>query len=466
MKACQIRVNPFEFIEIIEYRAFKKENEHGLVTVTGFIQNDLENTYVEMALQEVWAQVVAFDETGEDTILFTGIVTDLSVRTENDVKTLSVEIRSGTYLMDQMQHIRTYQDIALTYKDVLKSFTDEYMNSGIILTKGKGQAIDKLMIQYRETDWEFMKRIASHLNTVIVPDFQLKGVHYFFGLPERKTVEVNTKFYSMKKKVNEYTEKKKNGLNSIREKDAIYYIIKQREIYDLGTSVILNGRQLYVSSIQSELEGSEVYHTYFLKTQAGFQVPKTYNLRGIGASLAANVTKVRRDTVQLAVQEDENQEKAGFIDFLYSTVYSTPDGTGWYCMPEIGDEVRLYIPSQDEPESYVISSTHLRSSAGDERVNPDYKSIMNKYHKEILFKPDSLTLTNNAGMSIEILDKEGIRITSNKSIIIKAKKSVQISSASSTLKVVAPKSILLNQGGTRMQLSDDIVFKGAQIHMD
>lgn len=48
-------------------------------------------------------------------------------------------------------------------------------------------------------------------------------------------------------------------------------------------------------------------------------------------------------------------------------------------MPEIGDTVRFYVPNYDEPEAYVISSTHLQSSAPDERVNPDYKSIMNKF---------------------------------------------------------------------------------------
>ena len=32
-------------------------------------------------------------------------------------------------------------------------------------------------------------------------------------------------------------------------------------------------------------------------------------------------------------------------------------------------------------------------------MNPDCKSIMNTHGKEILFTPDSLTLTNNAGMS-------------------------------------------------------------------
>lgn len=59
-------------------------------------------------------------------------------------------------------------------------------------------------------------------------------------------------------------------------------------------------------------------------------------------------------------------------------------------MPEINDRVRLYVPTEDEAQAYVISSTHLEvkeenknKDIGDNRrVNPDYKSIMNKQGKE------------------------------------------------------------------------------------
>ncbi len=209
-----------------------------------------------------------------------------------------------------------------------------------------------------------------------------------------------------------------------------------------------------------------MYHTYYLKSENGAQLPKAYNFRSVGASLSASVVAVEKDRVQIAIDRDENQENAGANWYPYSTVYSTPDGTGWYCMPEPGDAVRFYLPGCDESEAYVISSTHLQSSASDERVNPDCKSIMNTHGKEILFTPDSLTLTNNAGMSIELLDNEGIRILSNKAIHIKSDELIDISSVNSTLKVIAPKSIQLLQGETQTFLEDKVVFKGAQIRMD
>ena len=68
----------------------------------------------------------------------------------------------------------------------------------------------------------------------------------------------------------------------------------------------------------------------------------------------------------------------------------------------------------NENEAYAFHSVHTKSTDSNERVNPDYKSFMNKQGKEILLKPDSILITNNDGMSVELSDEEGISIISDK----------------------------------------------------
>ena len=68
------------------------------------------------------------------------------------------------------------------------------------------------------------------------------------------------------------------------------------------------------------------------------------NKKIIGASMKGNVTAVKKDTVKVVLMEDETGGWAGQKWFAYSTIYSSPDGTGWYCMPEKGDSVRLIFP--------------------------------------------------------------------------------------------------------------------------
>jgi hypothetical protein len=135
-------------------------------------------------------------------------------------------------------------------------------------------------------------------------------------------------------------------------------------------------------------------------------------------------------------------------------------------MPETGDSVRLYFPCENEGDAYTVSSTHLESSDTDERANPNYKSLMNKYNKEILFTPDSLIITNNAGMSVEILDDFGIKIISDKAINVSSEEAVNIASGSSTMQLIADKSIVLKQGGTIINLKDLAAITGTQVRIE
>ena len=86
--------------------------------------------------------------------------------------------------------------------------------------------------------------------------------------------------------------------------------------------------------------------------------------------------------------------------------------------------------------------------------------------KEVLFTPDSLIFTNNNGMSVEILDEEGIRIISDKTVLIQSGHAIQIASTEQFVHVIAPTAITLTQGQTKMTIQDEIHLEGAQIHME
>ena len=63
--------------------------------------------------------------------------------------------------------------------------------------------------------------------------------------------------------------------------------------------------------------------------------------------VSGKITATQKAVVQVSIDKDENEE-AGVRWLPYATVYSTPDGTGWYCMPEGGDSIRLYAPNEHD----------------------------------------------------------------------------------------------------------------------
>ena len=91
---------------------------------------------------------------------------------------------------------------------------------------------------------------------------------------------------------------------------------------------------------------------------------------------------------------------------------------------------------------------------------------MNRQKKEILFTPDSLILRNNNGISIELLDGQGIKMVSNQSIIMKAENAIQMNSSEGEIEMNAAKSILMKQGGSQLRIGDKITMSGGKINLN
>lgn len=466
MRDIKMKTDPFEFITIIEIKMNKRVNEHSTAIISGYINEQNEKDYLEMGLKDTQVKIDIMEEGGECKTLFYGVIISLSIEVAGGLKLLTVKLSSGTYLMDINVHTRLFQDANMKYSDVFNIVKSANSKSDFIFGKEKDWPIKGLIMQYQETDWEFIKRVASQFNACVIPAYEYDGIRYyidFFGTNKIGIVEDTE--YEIKKEIGKYQEKTANGLEKCHETDETYIIFHSREAFGLGDEITFQRIPLYIHEIQSEYRGEEMIHTYSCKTKRGFEVLPFYNWKSIGISLEAVITDVKEDKVKIDILEDENISAEPKKLFPYATVYSSPDGTGWYCMPEIGDRVRLYLPSYYEEEAYVISAVHLDSEKTETRSDPDIKYMKNKQGKEVRFTPDSLILTNNNGMSISILDKEGIVLESDKSITISAKKDVDITSTHSVLTLMASEQVEIKQGGTALILDDNIELKGGKLKM-
>ena len=359
---------------------------------------------------------------------------------------MELELATGTYLMEDKKHTRSFgrNEEINSILDICKK---EYENSHYII--GDINKALGFTMQYRENDWEFIKRLAASKKTVIIPDYHTQGVKYYFGLPERD--------------VKPFTS---NDFRLVINRDYIMYEVGSREIYKLGDRLKFNEKVYTVSKVISQTLGNELYHTYYLVQDIAYilnDIDK-YNSKLIGVSLSARVTKVGTEQVMVSIDEDESTKDLEGIWFSFSTVYSSSNGAGWYCMPEKGDKVRLYFPTEKEVDAYVCSAVHEDEGSGI-RNNPENKIWRNKYGKEIRLTPDSISITNNMGDYIEISDDEGIKIVSKGNISIRAKDTIEISSEDSNISLTADKRIMLLQEDTQIILKDGIRVSGNGVNI-
>jgi len=467
MREYQIITEPFEFIALQELKIERKVNEHAKAEITMRIRDDRQEQYMDILSGEAWVKIIgAGEQNGSEaavnTVLFHGLVTGFEFSHNGYETLMRLELTSGTILMDLEQHFRIFQNKDSMCDGIHKQLAAAYPEGKADCPEGSGDKTEGMLIQYRETDWEFLKRIAGRKGHCVMPDALKKGAKYSVGLPAgtRRTVQpdrITIKFDS-----GEYMEKSHNGMASLQAADMRELIFTDREIYQIGDSISYRGKDYLIHRIRTEYNRGECSHTYYLRTPEALKVLPLSHDAVRGCSFEAAVTAVQKDKVQIEVEQDEWKGADGKKWFLYSTVYSSADGTGWYCMPEEGDSVRLYVPGKEE-DSFVISAVHRETDGS--RQDPDRKSFKTKYGKELLFTPDSILMTNNQGMVVEMNDSEGITISSDKDITIEAADNLTISSANESLLLAASDILKVKQGGTSMTLDDDIYFTGGEFRI-
>lgn len=477
MRDLHIKFSLIDFLSIESLEIHKKVNEHGYAKIAGIIENSQEDTLIQKAETEEYAVLSISDENNSTKNIFAGVIEQVEIENTGGVKTATVVLTGATRLLDGRRNTCTYQNASFTYEQILDEIKASYSKSICLLNCGEGAAIGDMIVRYKENDWEFVKRLASHFNQPIVPNYGAEGIRYSFGLNTfGRENTLNETEYKIGSAREEYLRKKENQVPGINERDFQYYEIKSREYFELGDKILFQGKTLYVHEVNTRMEGSELLHTYSLRPEMGFLLEKQYNTKIIGASLDASILAVQNDTVKVCVNEDGIQDESTAKWFPYSTVYSSPDGTGWYCMPEKGDKVRLYFPNEKEEQGYIISSINLgntgenpapESGAGATapRTNPDNKSLSNKYNKQIELTPTTIAITNNKGMSITMDDENGIEIVSDKKITIRSEEELAVVSLNSNVNVEAVESIELVQGDSKIIMKDDVTIEGAKLNV-
>lgn len=445
MRAVRIITEPFIFLNYLDIDCIEEVNRHGMLQIRGLIAKNNVADYQKMACEEIWINVQIKDEEEIIHPFFHGVLTAFRLKTEGKVSELTLELKSGSYLMDLVPHTRSFQDATFTYQQVLNmSITD----GKFIMKSGKNCITEGFLLQYEETDWGFAKRLASRLGIFLLPEYMVSGPRFYFGVDEKG--ENDEIIYD------KYT------TNISSEGTAV--IVESREIYNVGQFLLFQNSSYMVEKRISRIKGEELCHEYHLLSRGLSEIKPKNNKNIQGVSLKAMITGVKGDMVQIVIEQDENKENCGNCWFTYATVYSTPDGTGWYCMPEIGDEVRLTFPDDVETSSYVASSVHLETTRG--RTNPDEKSWKNRYQKEILMTQNAIKVRNNAGLSVELLDDGGIEIISNQDINLQSQKDISLCSQNGEILLYGKESVSLDQNGASIKVADEVKITGGKIYMN
>lgn len=443
----EIRIEPVSFIEINQLKIQRNINEHVFIEAVGRISEEEKEQY-DHGL-EFGTELIVKHEKGQ--VLFRGLLTLAEINHQGECYTLRVQAYSHTILLDMASKTRPFHEVEASYEDIIRAVTSEYKDADTIIRKEYQAKTGQFFMQYRETDWEFLKRLASYQNQGILADSISGHPAYYIGIPEQYgAAEKNLGEYQVTKDLKAYKKALEVSTPSVSDTDYITYTIRLDEWVELGEEINCQGQRLYVKSVHTSLEQAVLVHDCELCVKEGLAQEKKYHEKLAGKSVKGTVEEVKRDLVKINVQGEAGGENAqGSCWFPYSTVYASKDGSGWYCMPEKGDKVRIIFPDSDEKNVYASSSvSEYQPQPGETDRMADYQKryIRNPQGMELSWTPEQVSISAN-GASIATLDRNGTLTLSASSKIILRSEGDIVMEAGNQVKVNASDSIHMICGG-------------------
>lgn len=326
-------------------------NEHADLKLDGILEHDSWNSvrkqdFIGTELTVTMNQVMEQNEPG---VLFRGSIQDIRLLWDHGVAMVHVAALSGSVKLDtENQRIcRSFQNPALNYSDVAKRVA-VIGNGSVICTTGENK-IKKPIICYRETIWEFLKRLASHQGSYIMPDIKTGRPNLWFGM--RTGEQIKTNLTDCNTSLNIQKRYGKNEKGNIKKT----YCMECRESCSLGDWMIEQGEKFVICVKKARLSKGELIFAYQLVSEKNISKETYYNEAFTGLSLQGEVEETDNETIRLRFDIDGEEG-------VWPYPWRPETGNGLYAMPEIGSKAAIFFMNHDESSGIAIRCIGLPSA--------------------------------------------------------------------------------------------------------
>ena len=459
-------ISPYNVQHINELRINIRVNEHAQLYLTGVILEETGVQDIESATGADTIEIQVRENDGHVRTLFHGLVSDFHVKTVRGIYYFELEGLSHTWQLDWKRKTRSFQHEAMTYEALMKKVLQDYEGSDLS-DRALGEAtLDKFVLQYEETDWTFMKRLASRFGAVLIPETTVDSPKFWVGVPEGAEAELMAGPYKMRRRLDHYEEALAYENKGLTEADFTRYVVSSIHPFQLGDNVRFQEKAFKVASIVAEMKNGLLTYQYELSTEKGIRQNQLENKPMIGASLEGSILEVKLDTVRIHLDIDDEQEKEQACWFPYATMYSAEGNSGFHCMPEVGDPVQLYIPSSDEADAVAMSTVRRSGQDSPKLADPSTKYWGTNDGKEMKLSNTEVKLTAKADkMFLKVSAEKGVQIQSDKTIRMKSNDSLTATSATK-MDMKAKESIYLVSSTSSMMIEEDIDVQGRKVFIE
>ena len=302
-----------EIIQLHQLEIRESLNQHTNAVLSGICTSD--------ANEAVTGQKITISD-GENGTVFVGRIHELKLHQRGGVIYFELCAYSISLLLDCKPLKRVIQNQSRTYRRLLELVVEPYhafFDGGTCLDS----SFPSLLVQNQETDWEFIKRLASQMGKEVSLNSASEQVQFFVGLTGEKEELTNIRFW-----------KKSYQFESGKE---ILYI-KTRKRYHPGYSLYFHGKWYYVKTCDCCLVQGEIAYCMELvqKTDGCMASPDALAQEGI--RLSAEVNEIKGNQIRLYFENEAFSESGEHPWFPY---YSEGNNEICFYMPTKGTRVEV-----------------------------------------------------------------------------------------------------------------------------
>ena len=408
-------------------------NEHATFSMQVEIIPEAQSFFLNSFFQGQEIKIFANHETGEPTLLFCGRIQSATGEKENQHLYATIDGISYSVELDEWERYCSFQNINLTYQSIVQRVTGE-VGARFVWSVGSDRAINKPFIQYDETNWSFIKRLASYFGRPIIASPYSNQPDFYFGVRDGEIKSFAEKDIMEFGISDQYYES--GGYEAGHPREHYRYLkIKHRESWQLGDKVSFGHQRMTVIHHQVKFERGELIYLDTLGAEGFLYQKRIPHHRITGVNLGGWIRKVEQESVYVQFDFD-NEERAD-----YPWPWTPEVGNLAYIMPEVNSRVALMFPTDEEQEG---TATHLlRMNTG----SPVFEHVENKQfftrdQKIAGLFPGQIVLSGKDGdTKITLEDQSGVSLNTVHGINLRAQGEINL--IGNKVSLVAPRQVAM-----------------------
>ncbi len=427
IRAVNIKINGI----IRDFEIVILPNEHAKARVTYEVPH-LEYSEKDLfKLTEINAMYVC-----DNSILFSGKCQECSIKRDSiqKVDILNIKLISHTIDLDKEKKSCSFQDCTMSYEQIMRQVLKK--DERILNYQCEPIYGNAPLIQYHETAWEFIRRMASRMNTVIYPGYKESEPRISVGLrlpEEYQEMEV----LELKKVFCEVFWQRRDIDTNLRRDDFVGYDITSYKDFDIGNGVVLENKKLFILEKRMCFSNDEIIFHYRIGKLPMVVLHRYDNQKFSGMSVRGNVLSVTKETVRLKFDFDKEQEIAKAYDYPWMP----ETGNAMYLMPQVGTIVHVYFKNAKEESAVVINCVRENGTIHGKLTNGNEKYLTDETGKQMFLKEKSLGFVNERTEDgITVNDESPILASSQKCISLVSAKNINLEA--NTIYIETPNEVL------------------------